>query len=106
MHSSLNAVLGGIKNNELLSVLHKGESVLTAPQTENFGNILQGLSYLNIDRKTPQPSEVVQSDNAIDTEKLEVMMGELVSLMKNGGIAINLDGRRVSEGLMAAYSKV
>jgi hypothetical protein len=46
---------------------------------------------------TPQPAAQAQT---INTAALETKMDQLIGLMKSGGIAVNLDGRKVSTGLM------
>lgn len=43
-----------------------------------------------------------QKPIAVDTTILEGKLDQLISLMKSGGITINLDGRKVSSGLMEA----
>jgi hypothetical protein len=36
---------------------------------------------------------------------LEAKLSQLIALMQNGGIAVNLDGKRVSSALVDAHSR-
>jgi gas vesicle protein len=51
-------------------------------------------------QQTKSAITVVSSNTDIDTKPLENKMDQLITLMRNGGIAVNLDGRKISTGLM------
>ena len=49
----------------------------------------------------PAPAPVVN----VDLKPLENQLAQLISLMQNGGIAVNLDGKKVAGGIIDAYSR-
>ncbi len=47
-------------------------------------------------------ASVGQSGGSTDMTNVEAKLGELIGLMKSGGIAVNLDGRKVHKGLASS----
>lgn len=81
-------LLGGDKVDELKKLAELG------PQLKVTTDAVTKISNPSINREDSSENSPSNS-----TEQIVKKLDELIGLMKNGGIAVNLDGRRVSDGL-------
>lgn len=112
----IGGIAGNPRNNEdVPAMLQRGEAVLTRAQTSGLERLINSVSmvgvmgdrleefvkYNNETTNNNTPQRQVKQDN----DDVVAKLNELIMLMKNGGLAVHMDGRKVGETLASAFSR-